>query len=379
MDLRLTPRQVAARDEVARHFAASGEFDLSCPQEIRSFWRACGRAGIQGLPESKDHGGAEAGIVAAVVALEELGYHCRQNGLPFGLSAQIWSVTRSIARFGTPEQKTRHVPGLISGELIGANCVSEVEAGSDIFGMRTIGKQVSGGYTLQGSKTFVTNAPIADVFLIFAQTDVASGVMGLSAFLVDSGHAGLTIDRTLPKMGLQGALMGDVGLTDCVVPQGALLGRPGQGFLIFQHALGLERGLILASQLGATRRLIEQTVHRSESREQFGRPIASFQAIAHRLAAMRTRLEASRLFILKSAWLAERDKRSHEFSAMTKLFVSEQLQAIAIDAMSIWGAQGYTDAHDVQAALLDAFGSQIYSGTSDIMRNIIASSGRFSG
>ncbi|HET8679146.1 MAG TPA: acyl-CoA dehydrogenase family protein, partial [bacterium] len=195
----------------------------------RRLWTKCAEFGIQGLPVSEQYGGSGRDALTTVVALEALGYACRDNGLLFSLNAQMWSFELPLLKFGREDQKQRYLPRLCDGSMIGGQAMTEPESGSDAFGLRTTAERKGDRYVLHGSKTFVTNGPVADAFLIFARTDREKGFAGISGFLVDRDTAGLSVSGQAHKMGLRTSPMGDVVLDGCEVSSDHLLGSPGAG------------------------------------------------------------------------------------------------------------------------------------------------------
>lgn len=339
------------------------------PQER---WRKCAEFGLLGLPFAETYGGVEADILTTMLVMEGLGYGSKDNGLLFALNAQMWAVQHPLSVFGTAEQKDRYLPALIRGELIGAHGMSEPDSGSDAFAMRTRAERRDGGYVLNGTKTFVTNAPVADLALVFAMTAPAKGSWGVSAFLLEKGAPGFTLGKNIEKMGLRTAPMGELILQDCFVPESNRLGNEGAGAHIFNSSMEWERACILGAHVGAMERQLEECVRYARTRKQFGQPIGKFQSISNRIAEMKVRLETARLLLYKAAWLKKAGKPMHMEAAMAKLYLSEVFTESSLDAIRIHGGYGYTTEFEVERDLRDAIGGMLYSGTSDIQRNIIA-------
>jgi len=376
MDFSLSPKQAELRESVIR-FArreladdvvqrdAQGEFS-------RELWRRCAVFGIQGLPIPEEYGGSGQDALSTIVALEALGYACKDNGLLFSLNAQMWSCEIPILKFGRDDQRRRYLPGLCDGSRIGVQAMSEPGAGSDAFSLRTSAERSGGGYVLNGTKTFITNGPVADVFVVFARTDPARGFAGISAFLVERETPGLSISRELHKMGLRTSPMAELSFQDCVVPADSMLGSPGAGLAIFNHSMDWERGCILASALGTMQRQLERSLGHAKGRTQFGQPIGKFQAVSHRIVDMKVRLETARLLVYRYGWLKEQGKHTGMDSAMAKLYLSECFLQSSLDALQIFGGYGYMTEYELEREVRDAVGSRLYSGTSEIQRNIIA-------
>lgn len=338
----------------------------------RRWWKKCAEFGIQGLPIPQAYGGAEADILTTMLTMEGLGYASRDMGLIFGLNAQLWSVQMPLLAFGTQDQKQKYLPGLCKGELIGAHGMSEPDSGSDAYALRTRAKKVDGGYVLKGTKTFVTNAPVADIALVFATVDPDRGMWGVTSFIVEMDTEGFRVGKPIEKMGLRTSPMAELVFEDCFVPEEARLGREGAGAKIFGSSMEWERSCILAAQVGAMERQLEGSIKYAREREQFGQPIGKFQAVAHRLVDMKLRLETSRLLLYKVAWLKKEGKPAAMEAALAKLHLSETFVNSSLDAIQVHGGYGYTTEFEIERDLRDAVGGMLYSGTSEIQRNIIA-------
>jgi alkylation response protein AidB-like acyl-CoA dehydrogenase len=338
----------------------------------RAGWLACARFGLQGLPMPDAYGGAAADVLTTMLTMEGLGYGCRDNGLIFAINAQMWSVQMPILDFGSPEQKQRYLPGLLRGDLIGAHAMSEPDSGSDAYSLSTRAERRADGYLLNGTKTFVTNAPLADLTLVFATVDRSKGMWGVTAFLIDRGTPGLRVGRDLDKLGLRSSPMAEVILEDCFVPEASRLGPEGAGAKIFNSSMEWERACILASHLGAMERQLETCIEYARQRQQFGLAIGKFQSVANRIVDMKVRLETARLLIYKVAWLKQQGRPAAQEAALAKLYLSECFVQSSLDAVRIHGGYGYMTEFEVERDLRDAVGGTIYSGTSDIQRAIAA-------
>jgi hypothetical protein len=376
MDFDWTDEQRAFRDSVVAFAArqlgdglAAGDRDGTFPAEA---WRRCAEFGIQGLPVPEAYGGSGADNLTLVMTMEALGYGCRDNGLLFSLNAQMWACQAPIARFGDEAQRGRYLPRLCDGSLVAAHAMSEPDSGSDAFSLRTTARRDDDRWVLNGSKIFVTNGPVADLFLVFAATAPSRGFAGVSAFLVERDSPGLTVGAPIEKMGLRTSPMSEVFLDDCTVGADALLGRAGAGFTIFNAAMLLERSLILATTIGSMERIVERSVEHARRRVQFGQPIGKFQAVAHRLVDMKLRLETSRLLLYRLAWLLDRGRPAELDAALVKLHLSESFVASTLDAVQVHGGYGYMTEYELERDVRDALASRLYSGTSDIQRNLAA-------
>lgn len=335
-------------------------------------WKACAQFGLLGLPMPEEYGGAASDILTTMLTMEGLGYGCRDNGLIFAINAQMWSVQMPILDFGTPEQRARYLPKLISGEMIGAHAMSEPDSGSDAYSLRTKAVRRGDRYVLNGTKTFVTNAPVADVALVFATVDREKGMWGVTAFLVDKGTPGFRVSRDIEKLGLRTSPMAEVILEDCSVPLSSRLGPEGAGANIFKNSMEWERSCILASHIGAMERQVEECVRYARDREQFGQPIGKYQSVSNRIVEMKIRLETARLLLYKVAWLKKMGQPAGQEAAMAKLYLSECFVQSSLDAIRVHGGYGYMTEFEIERDLRDAVGGTIYSGTSDIQRSITA-------
>lgn len=345
--------------------------DRSCTFSHEA-WKLCGDFGIQGLPVPEDLGGGGADTVTTMVALEALGYGCRDNGLVFSINAHLWTSVIPVWKYGSPDQQNRWLADLCSGRMMGCHAITEPEAGSDAFAMAATAKRTEGGYVLNGRKTFITNAPLADVLIIFARTSEGMGPYGISAFMAEAGTRGLIVGRELEKMGLRTSPMSEVYLDDCFVPTSSMLGKPGQGGEIFNTSMAWERACIMASQVGVMRRTMEACVRYARSRRQFGKPIAKFEAIADKIANMKIAVDAARALVLRVGWLMDNGRDAMVEAAVAKAFVSEANVKTHLDAVQIHGGYGYMVESEIERDLRDALGGTIYSGTSEIQRRIIA-------
>jgi len=376
LDFAWSEEQLAIRDEIvkfARQELNENLIERDRNDEFsREGWLKCAELGIHGLPIPREYGGGGSDILTTVCALEALGYGCRDNGLIFSINAHMWTSEIPILTFGTEAQKRKYLPKLANGEWVGNNAMTEPEAGSDAYSLRTRAERKGDFYILNGSKTFVSNAPIADVLIVFANVDPSKGPAGVSAFLVEKGTPGFSISRKLHKMGLRTSPMAELSFVDCEVPAENLLGKEGSGQAVFTTSMEWERICIMASHLGGMQRLIETCTRYARNRKQFGQPIGKFQAIANKIAEMEVRLEASRLVLYKAAWLKKQGKHALREASIAKLYVSEASVQTSLDAIQIHGGYGYMAEFEIERELRDAVAGTIYSGTSEIQKVIIA-------
>jgi alkylation response protein AidB-like acyl-CoA dehydrogenase len=371
-----TDDQLALRDSIIAFGRRALQDDVARRDKESSFsrelWARCAEFGIQGLPFPEEYGGGGLDILTTVLAMETLGYACRDSGLLFGINAQMWSVQMPILKFGSDEQRQRYLAPLCRGSWIGAHGMSEPDSGSDAFSLRTVAVRRADHYVLNGGKTFVSNAPVADVFLVFASIDLSKGALGITGFLVERTFPGFTVGQPIAKMGLKTSPMAELSFDNCLVPVENRLGREGRGATIFNDSMEWERSCILASNLGTMERQLEHSVRYAKERRQFGKPIGQFQSVSNRLAEMKVRLETARLLLYRAAWMKQQGCPAGLEAATAKLYVSEAMVQNGLDAVQIHGGYGYTTEYELERELRDAVGSTLYSGTSEIQRAIVA-------
>jgi len=339
----------------------------------RAGWKKLAEAGVHGLPIPEEFGGMGADALTTVGVLESLGHACRDNGLVFSVNAHMWTLEIPILHFGTDEQKQRFLPKLVSGEWIGGNAMSEPASGSDAYSLATTAELRGDRYLLNGSKVFVSNGPVADVIMAFATVDKARGARGVTGFLIEKGTPGFQAIGATRKMGLRTSPMCELFFENCEVPVENRLGKEGAGTNLFTHSMTWERACILASAVGSMQRLLEASIAYARERKQFGRAIGSFQLVASRIVDMKLRLETARALLYQAAWQRSRGRSIFLEAALAKLHISESWVRCAEDALQIHGGYGYMEDYEIERDLRDAYGSRIFSGTSEIQRTIVAS------
>lgn len=376
MDFGWTQAQESVRERVIEFCRAELTDDVvqmdANSEFSREAWRACASFGIQGLPIPADYGGGGADPLTFTIAMEALGYGCADNGLLFALGAQICSVEAPLLRFGTDEQKARYLPALCDGSQIGAHAMSEPGSGSDAFSLATTAERSGDQYVLNGCKRFVTLGPLADLILVFAKTRPTAGFSGVSVFLVERSSPGLVIGPPVPKMGLRTVPFCELTFNDCLVPADCLLGGPGAGFAIFKHSMEWERSHIFAGPVGVMQRQLDRAIAYARERRQFGEQIGKFQAVSHRIVDLDLRVRTSRLLLYEAAWLRSQGRPAGIESEMVKLWVSESFLASSLDVLFVHGGLGYLSDAGVERDVRDAIGGCVYSGTSDVLRNLVA-------
>jgi alkylation response protein AidB-like acyl-CoA dehydrogenase len=376
LDFAWTDEQQDFRKEVIR-FAKTELADDMIQRDkdeafSRDLWDKCAKFGIHGLPIPQEYGGGGADILTTVCGLEALGYGCKDNGLLFTINAHMWSSEIPILSFGTEKQKQHYLPKLASGEWVGVHAMTEPTSGSDAYAMRSRAERKGDRYIINGSKTFITNAPMADMVIVFANLDPSKGKAGVTGFIVDKGTPGFSVSKKLHKMGLRTSPMAELALVDVEVPVENLLGKEGGGSAIFTASMEWERICIMSAKLGAMQRLLETSAKYAQERHQFGQAIGKFPNIAHKIAQMDMRLEASRLLLYRAAWLKSQGRHPLREASIAKLYIADAYVQTALDAIQIHGGYGYMTEYQIERELRDAISGKIYSGTSEIQEMIIA-------
>lgn len=370
MPFGLDPEHKAAYEATLR-FARSVTRDLRQADREGEFsleaWQRCATHGLLGLAMPVELGGSADGILATVANLEAFGRGCQDNGLAFSIASQLSSVQLPLLHHGSEAARQRYLPALIRGELIGAHAATEADAGSDVNLVRTQAVRCPGGWRLNGSKIFSSLAPQSGIAIVLARCAEDDR---LTEFIVNRSE--YQVSPPHEKIGLRTAPVGEIVLEDSFVPDEDVLGSSGSGLLRFMTAMDIERLLIMAHAVGAMQRQLEQCISYAQERKQFGQPIGKFQAVSHRIATMKVRLETSRLLLYQAAALRDEGRRTTLEAAMVKLVVSENRHANALDAVRIFGGYGCMTENEIERELRDAIPGLIYSGTSDILRNTIA-------
>ena len=376
MNVNATPEQLASCDQM-RAFATSelGK-DLvkrdATMEFVRDDWDACAQQGVFGLNTPKALGGSGFDVQTSVLILDALGYGCPDNGLTLAINGQVWCVQAPIFKYGSDFQRDKYIKGMVDGSMIGVHAMTEAESGSDAFSMQSTASKTDGGYILNGKKIYVGMAPVADCILVFASTDPKRGRWGISVFIVDGKADGVTLHPAQGKMGLRTVPSGAIEFKDVFVPDENMVGKPGAGASIFSASMDYERSFIFTSHVGSMARQLDQAIEFAKTRQQLGSPIGKLQSISNRIADMKLRLETSRLLLRKCAWLVDQGKSIPMEAAMANLHIAESFVENSLAAVRIHGGKGYMSEFEVERDLRDAVGGVIYSGTSDIQRNLIA-------
>ncbi len=328
-------------------------------------FREMGKLGLLGLTISQEYGGAGLDYLTEGIALEEISYYSGSFGLSYGAHNNL--VVDNIHRNASREQRERYLPGLVKGEKIGSLCLTEPGAGSDALGgMKTAYEQKGAHYEINGSKTFITNAPVADVFLVYARNGKS-----YSAFILER-EDGIETPRKIPKMGMRGSPTGEVVFRNIKVGRDRVLKGEGQAKSIIYQGLNAERAVLAFGPLGIARRALDEAINYSDQRVQFGRRIGEFELIQEKLAYMFTRLEAARLLAYKAAALVGNKLSDPSYAAASIMLASETATQIAKEAIQIFGGYGYTEDYPLGRYLRDAILYEIGAGTTEIRKIVIA-------
>lgn len=330
-----------------------------------------GRYGMMGIPFPKEYGGAGGDSLAYVMAVEELSKVCGTTGVV--VSAHTSLCCSPIYEFGTESQKRKYLPKLLSGEYIGAFGLTEPGAGTDAAGQQTKAVLDGDHWVLNGTKIFITNAGHADIFIIFAMTDKSLGTRGISAFIVERTFEGFRVGKEEKKMGIRGSSTCELIMENCVVPKENLLGDINKGFKIAMKTLDGGRIGIAAQALGIGEGAIDEAVKYVKERKQFGKRISQFQNTQFKLADMRTRMQAAKWLVYAAAMKKDSGEPYSEDAAMAKLFAAEAASEVTRQAVQLFGGYGYTREYPVERMMRDAKITEIYEGTSEVQRMVIAS------
>jgi clorobiocin biosynthesis protein CloN3 len=372
MEFDLTEAQRKRREELLASVCGQTKNGKDPSTFSRGEWLEAARLGMTGLCLPAEHGGGGLGALDTALCLEAFTEGGADTGLAFALGAHLLACGMPVRDFGAGPVREQLLGGMVRGDLIAANAMTEDQAGSDIGSLATTVVRDGGDYLVDGTKSFVSNAPVADVFIVYGTSDPAAGFLGQTALAVPRHLPGITIGEPFAKMGLHACPAARVEFSGCRVPARYRLGVEGQGSVIFQHSMAWERSCLFAIYLGQMRRQITDCVAHVKQRRQFGRPIGAFQAVSHRIATMIQRLEAARLLLYRACWLLDEGRSDPAATAMAKLAVSDAAIANSLDAVQTFGGTGYLAGPGIEAQLRDAVPSVVFSGTTDIQREIIA-------
>jgi butyryl-CoA dehydrogenase len=376
MEFELTDEQQLIREAV-REFAeaelmpiaAELDRDHRFPHEILP---KLAELNLMGMPYPEKMGGAGTDYVSYVIAIEEISKACASTGII--LSAHTSLATWPIYKFGTQAQQDQYLPDMASGRRLGAFALTEPAAGTDAAAGTTTAVLSGDEYVLNGSKIFITNAPYAEVYIVFAKTDPAQGTRGMSAFIVEKDTPGFSVGEAEHKLGIRGSSTPPLYFADCRIPKDALVGGEGNGFKIAMKTLDGGRIGVSAQALGIAQAALDASTAYAKERVQFGKPIAALQAIQWMIADMATQVDAARLLVYRAASCIDKGLPYFTEGAMAKLFASETATRVADRAIQIHGGYGYTESYPVERNWRDAKITELYEGTSEVQRMVIARS-----
>jgi alkylation response protein AidB-like acyl-CoA dehydrogenase len=376
MDFTWTDEQLAMREQAykfGKEVVAPRSAEMDAKETLDwDAWKKAAEFGFQGMLVPREYGGLGLDALTVCITMEGLGHGCRDVGFLTSLGAHMVICEIPIVEFGTERQKQQYLPRLASGEWIGGYGQTEPGAGSDVAAIATRAQKKGDYWILNGTKTFITNGPIGNLFVILATVDPSLGHKGITAFLVERTFEGFSAGRQLEKMGMRSSPTGELVLEDCKVPETNILGRIGEGFRVAMSTLVWERAAMLPGLVGAAEARLEEAVRYAKNRVQFGKPIASFQEIQHKLANMKMHLEISKTMFYKVAWMKARGMPAVMEASVAKLFFSETNRLDALDAFQIHGGYGYIKEYPIERDVRDCIANTLGGGTSEIQRMIIA-------
>lgn len=371
-----TPEEIKLMKKVVRDFVEKEvdplSFEIEDKDEVPpAIFDRAREIGLFGLSIPGEYGGAGIGMLGKCLIFEELGR--AHNGFVGILGAHNGIGSVGIVEFGTPDQKTKYLPPMATGDLIGAFALTEPDAGSDASNLKTVAVRKGDRYIINGTKHFISSLTLAGVFTVMAVTDKRKGVRGITSFIVEKESPGVKIGTIEKKMGLRGLHTGELIFEDCKVPAENVLGNEGEGYVNALKILTNGRAGLASRNVGSSQKLLEMSIAYAKQRIQFNRPIIEFQAIQHMLAEMAVEIEAARGMVHRVAWMVDQGKKVIKDSAMVKLFASEVYGRVVDKALQIHGGMGYMKEAQIERFYRDARVARIYEGTSEIQKNIIAS------
>lgn len=376
LDFSLSPAQQELRDGILAFAQARLNDDVIGRDRAHAFprdaWDAMGEHGLLGLSVPTRWGGLGLDALTTAIAVEALGEGCTDGGLVFSAAAHLFAAVMPLVEGGSDALRDALLPGLATGQLIGANAITEAEAGSDVFSLKTRATRDGDSYVIDGAKSYVTNGPVADVFLVYATTNPAWGMLGVTGFAVRRDTPGLRVGQAFEKMGLRTSPIASVYFDGCRVPAACRLGEEGDGASLFTRSMHWERACLFAGYVGAMQRQLDMAVAQARSRKQFKKAIGKNQAISHRIVDMRLRLDAARLLLYRACWARDQGRDASLEVSLAKIAISEAAVQSGLDLLQIFGGIGYTVEMGVERALRDALPATLFSGTSEMQREIAA-------
>ena len=335
----------------------------------RELWTQMGELGLHGLTVAEEDGGLGLGYLEHVIAVEEVSRASASVGLSYGAHSNL--CINQIRRWGNEEQKAKYLPGLISGEHVGSLAMSEAGAGSDVVSMKLKADAVQGGYVLNGTKFWITNAPEADTLVVYAKTDGQAGSRGITAFLIEKGDEGFSIGQKIEKVGMRGSPTAELVFDDCHIPEDRIMGPLNGGVGVLMSGLDYERVVLAAGPLGIMQACMDVVMPYVHDRRQFGKPIGEFQLVQGKVADMYVAMNASRAYVYAVAKACDRGETTREDAAGAILYAAENATKVALDAVQLLGGNGYINDFPSGRYLRDAKLYEIGAGTSEIRRMLI--------
>lgn len=371
-----TPDQIALRDGLTRWCDALSADHIEQDAEAAfpwDKWKLIRSSGLLGLPFDGEWGGLGQDLLTTMYVLEGLGQGCRDGGLSFSVTTHMVSTGVPLQRFGSADLKRRYLPRVCSGDAICAHAITEPQGGSDALSMLTRAERDGDEFVLRGSKTFVSNGPVADLFVVYARTHPDGGPLGVTAFLVERDTPGFEAGPPIAKMGLKTSPIGELFFDDCRVPASNVIGRVGGGFLVLDYVMKREILCSFVVNAGEMQHRLDRCIDYARTRTQFGKPIGSYQAVANKIVDMKIRLETARKWLYDTAERLVAGDNVTVDVAIAKLLTSEANVASSLDAVQIFGGNGYMVEYGLEKDVRNSLAGTIYSGTSEIQYNRIAS------
>lgn len=371
MDFTITREQKEFRQEVI-DFARENLNDSRYYEEFSmEMWKKVSDFGLLGITVDEEYGGLSESYETAAIVFEALGYGCMNNGFIFVINNHIWVAQNLIFLYGTKILKDKYLHQMVAGTRIGSIAITEAESGSDAFSMTTTVVEQEDCYLLNGTKMFISNGPISDIFIVFAVTQKEP--VKFSAFVVERQYDGVTTGKNIEKMGLGACPTSELILNNVRIPKENLLGNFNGGGNVMMGALEWERCFEFAPHIGVMQRVMEECIRQVNGRKQFGKPIGENQAVSHKIAEMEVAIEMARMMLYQIVWLKDQKKSAYLQTSVFKLFVSENYIKTCRDALQIFGAYGYSKEYNLEREMRDALASSIHSGTNEMQKNTIYS------
>lgn len=372
-DFSLGETAAAIRETTAR-FAADRIAPIAAEVDAtntfpRQLWPELGALGLHGITVEEEFGGSGLGYLAHVIAMEEISRASASVGLSYGAHSNL--CVNQIRRWATPEQKRRYLPKLISGEHVGSLAMSEAASGSDVVSMHLKALRSGDKYILNGTKFWITNAPQADVLVVYAKTDPAAGSKGISAFLIEKGMPGFSVSTKLEKMGMRGSDTAELVFQDCEVPAENLMGKEGEGVKILMSGLDYERTVLAGGPLGIMQACLDVVLPYVRDRKQFGKPIGEFQLVQAKVADMYVAMNSARAYVYSVAKACDEGRTTRSDAAAAILLASQNSVTVSLEAVQALGGAGYTREWPVERYVRDAKLYDIGAGTNEIRRFLI--------